>query len=119
MDDFAKVAMDKMAAEALRGGYIGNGSLHEAVIGKVNAAQRPELRNAIERAQGVCEGLNDLHIRLTSHIDRILGVEPANKLGDDDVNQPDCEMSALRNALSDMADAENRIRTQVGRLARL
>lgn len=122
MDDFAKVALDRMAADVLHRGHVGNssGSIQSAVLGQINAPLPAELRNAIDRASQTHKNLADLHENLNRHLDRILGSRPEN---DDERSQvgvgPDGEMSALRNVLSDIDDIAYRIRNQVERLARL
>ena len=122
MDDFAKVALDRIEADALHRGHVGNssGSIQSAVLGQINAPQPAELRNAIERASQTHKNLADLHENLNRHLDRILGSRPEK---DDErcgtAVGPDCEMNALRNVLSDLDDVAYRIRNQVERLARL
>lgn len=118
MDDFAKMP----AFQAMDRGHIGNriGDTQGAVLGKIDAAQPAELRNAIHRASQTHKNLCDLHENLNLHLDRILGSRP----GADDEKSigngaADGEMSALRNVLSDLDDVANRIRNQVERLARL
>lgn len=92
------------------------------MAGENSAAQPAELRNAIERAQKTCENLSGIHQNLTMHLDRILGTrpEPASSRGEEIVGLgPDCEISALRNALSDIESVARRIRSQVERLESL
>jgi len=80
----------------------------------------PELTHATDRARETCARLNNTYESLIHHLNRILGTEPEN--ADENgikVGEPDCAMSALRNALSDLGVVERRLSAQVDRLARL